>query len=162
VSSLERRLNKPIVVLVVGVVAVVLNVQLYYGIFLPRMTPLIAHISPIGTSLLDEPPLDEESIPPSKSPLEPKPHPGLVVSQVLRDLLSRVPTHLQQTHLPAHLLSFRLYLLLLRGSTNKRWSEGRGLIAASPHLHALIHRSAWNARSRKCRIAPILCGRVLM
>src|SRR5215210_1374480 len=87
---------------------------------------------------------------------------GLVVSQVLRDLLSRAPTHLQQTHLPAHLLSFRLYLLLLRGSTNKRWSEGRGLIAASPHLHALIHRSAWNARSRKFRIAPILCGRVLM
>ena len=29
-------------------------------------------------------------------------------------------------------------------------------------LAALIHRSAWNARSRKFRIAPILCGRVLM
>jgi hypothetical protein len=64
------------VVLVVSVVAAVLNVLLYFGLFLPRMTPLIAHISPIGTSLLDEPPLDEESIPPSKSPLEPKAHPG--------------------------------------------------------------------------------------
>jgi hypothetical protein len=39
------------VVLVVSVVAAVLNVLLYFGLFLPRMTPLIAHISPIGTSL---------------------------------------------------------------------------------------------------------------
>jgi hypothetical protein len=51
VSRLEQTLNKPKVVLVVGVVAVALNVLLYFGIFLPRMTPLIAHINPIGTSL---------------------------------------------------------------------------------------------------------------
>src|ERR671910_874611 len=51
VSRLEQTLNKPKVVLVVGVVAVALNILLYFGYFLPRMTPLIAHISPIGTSL---------------------------------------------------------------------------------------------------------------
>src|SRR5215216_2174165 len=51
VSRLEQTLNKPIVVLVVGVLAVALNVLLYFGVFLPRMTPLIAHINPIGTSL---------------------------------------------------------------------------------------------------------------
>jgi hypothetical protein len=51
VSRLEQTLNKPKVVLVVGVLAVALNVLLYFGIFLPRMTPLIAHINPIGTSL---------------------------------------------------------------------------------------------------------------
>ena len=50
-KRLEQRLNQPIVVLVVGVVAVALNVLLYFGLFLPRMTPLIAHINPIGTSL---------------------------------------------------------------------------------------------------------------
>ena len=50
-SRLEQKLNKPIVVLVVGVVAVALNILLYFGYFLPSMTPLIAHISPIGTSL---------------------------------------------------------------------------------------------------------------
>src|SRR5215217_7395486 len=51
VSRLEQTLNKPIVVLVVGVLAVALNVLLYFGVFLPRMTPLIAHLNPIGTSL---------------------------------------------------------------------------------------------------------------
>src|SRR5688572_13047330 len=51
VSRLERNLNKPVVVLVVGVIAVALNVLLYFGYFLPRMTPLIAHVSPIGISL---------------------------------------------------------------------------------------------------------------
>src|SRR5688572_17430614 len=50
-SRLEQKLNKPIVVLVVGVIAVALNVLLYFGYFLPRMTPLIAHINPIGISL---------------------------------------------------------------------------------------------------------------
>ena len=50
-SRLEQTLNKPIVVLVVGVVAVALNVLLYFGLFVPRMTPLIAHINPIGSSL---------------------------------------------------------------------------------------------------------------
>jgi hypothetical protein len=51
VSRLEQTLNKPIVVLVVGMVAVALNVLLYFGLFVPRMTPLIAHINPIGSSL---------------------------------------------------------------------------------------------------------------
>jgi hypothetical protein len=51
VSRLEQTLNKPKVVLVVGVLAVALNLLLYFGLFLPRMTPLIAHINPIGTSL---------------------------------------------------------------------------------------------------------------
>src|ERR687898_1451341 len=51
VSRLEQTLNKPKVVLIVGVLAVALNVLLYFGLFLPRMTPLIAHINPIGTSL---------------------------------------------------------------------------------------------------------------
>ena len=50
-SRLEQTLNKPIIVLVVGVVAVALNVLLYFGYFLPRMKPLIAHINPIGISL---------------------------------------------------------------------------------------------------------------
>ena len=49
-GRLEQTLNKPIVVLVAGVVAVVLNVLLYFGLFLPRMTPLIAHINPIDVS----------------------------------------------------------------------------------------------------------------
>src|SRR5215211_3548410 len=50
-SRLEQTLNKPIVVLVVGVVAVALNVLLYFGYFLPRMTPLVEQINSIGTSL---------------------------------------------------------------------------------------------------------------
>src|SRR5215213_2645686 len=53
VSRLEQTLNRPMVVLVVGVVAVALNVLLYFGLFLPRMTPLIAQINPVGTSLLE-------------------------------------------------------------------------------------------------------------
>jgi hypothetical protein len=51
VRRLERTLNKPSVVLVVGVVAVALNVLLYFGYFLPRMTPLVEQINSIGTSL---------------------------------------------------------------------------------------------------------------
>jgi len=50
VSRLEQKLNNPTVVLVVGVVAVALNVLLYFGLFLPRMTPLIAQINPVDTS----------------------------------------------------------------------------------------------------------------
>ena len=69
---LEQTLNKPKVVLVVGVVAVALNVLLYFGLFLPRMTPLIAHISPFGTSLPEEPPIIKKPLEP-KTPLEPKP-----------------------------------------------------------------------------------------
>jgi hypothetical protein len=53
VSRLEQKLNNPSVVLVVGVVAVALNVLLYFGLFVPRVTPLIAHINPVGTSLLE-------------------------------------------------------------------------------------------------------------
>jgi hypothetical protein len=52
-SRLEQKLNNPRVVLVVGVIAVALNALLYFGIFLPRMTPLIAQINPVGTSLLE-------------------------------------------------------------------------------------------------------------
>jgi hypothetical protein len=51
VSRLERSLNKPVVVLVVGVVAVALNVLLYFGYFLPKMKPIIGNINPIGISL---------------------------------------------------------------------------------------------------------------
>jgi hypothetical protein len=51
VRRLEQTLNKPIVVLVVGVVAVALNVLLYFGYFLPRTTPLVEQIYSIGTSL---------------------------------------------------------------------------------------------------------------
>jgi hypothetical protein len=51
VSRLEQALNKPIVVLVVGVVALALNVLLYFGYFLPRTTPLVEQIYSIGTSL---------------------------------------------------------------------------------------------------------------
>ncbi len=54
-SSLERTLNNPRVVLVVGVVAVALNVLFYFGVFVPRVTPLIGQISShayaIGASL---------------------------------------------------------------------------------------------------------------
>jgi hypothetical protein len=51
VKRLEQSLNKPVVVLVVGVVAVALNVLLYFGYFLPRTTPLVEQIYSIGTSL---------------------------------------------------------------------------------------------------------------
>jgi hypothetical protein len=47
------------------VVAVALNVLLYFGYFLPRMTPLIAYINPIGISLPEHPIIE--------TPLEPKP-----------------------------------------------------------------------------------------
>jgi hypothetical protein len=63
VSRLEQKLNNPTVVLVVGVVAVALNVLLYFGLFLPRMTPLIAQINPPSGS----PP------PPELPPLPPPP-----------------------------------------------------------------------------------------
>ena len=53
VSRLEKTLNNPRVVLVAGMVAVALNVLLYFGVFLPRMTPLIEHVSTIGTSPLE-------------------------------------------------------------------------------------------------------------
>jgi hypothetical protein len=51
VKRLEQTLNKPTVVLVVGVIAVALNVLLYFGYFLPRTTPLVEQIYSIGTSL---------------------------------------------------------------------------------------------------------------
>jgi hypothetical protein len=50
-SRIEQTLNKPIVVLVVGVIAVALNVLLYFGYFLPKTTPLVEQIYSIGTSL---------------------------------------------------------------------------------------------------------------
>ena len=51
VTRLEETLNNPRVVLVVGAVAVALNVLLYFGVFLPRMTPLFGHVYTIGTSI---------------------------------------------------------------------------------------------------------------
>jgi hypothetical protein len=75
-----RTLNKPIVVLAVGVVAVVLNVLLYFGLpallyftyhglFVPRLPPLIARP--------ETPPAEHFTapMPPSKTLLEPKPNP---------------------------------------------------------------------------------------
>ena len=52
-SRLEQKLNNPRVVLIVGVIAVALNVLLYFGLFVPRMTPLVANINPVGSSLLE-------------------------------------------------------------------------------------------------------------
>jgi len=52
VSRLEYRLNDPRIVLVVAAVAAALNVLLYFGVFLPRVTPLVGHAYAIvGTSL---------------------------------------------------------------------------------------------------------------
>jgi hypothetical protein len=61
-----RTLNRPIVVLAVGVVAVVLNVLLYFGLFVPRLPPLI--------SRPETPPAEHftEPMPPSKTLLEPE------------------------------------------------------------------------------------------
>jgi hypothetical protein len=71
VNPLGRRLRKPSVVLAVGVLAVVLFLLLYFGFFLPRLSPLIA--PPV------EPLPAENSIivptPPSKTVLEPKTEP---------------------------------------------------------------------------------------
>jgi hypothetical protein len=68
-SRLEQTLNKPVVVLVVGVIAVALNVLLYFGYFLPKMTPLIAHINPIGISL---PEAISKSVPETGSKSDPE------------------------------------------------------------------------------------------
>jgi hypothetical protein len=55
VSRLEKTLNDPKVALVAGVVAVALNVLLYFVVFVPRVTPLVGqvyfHAGPIGASL---------------------------------------------------------------------------------------------------------------
>jgi hypothetical protein len=72
VNPLGRRLRKPtVVVLAVAVVAVVLYfLLLYFGLFLPRLPPLIPQPEPLPA---------EDSIteptPPSKTLLEPKPDP---------------------------------------------------------------------------------------
>ncbi len=71
-NHLGRRLRKPTVVLVAAVVvAVVLYVLLlYFGLFLPRLPPLIPRSEPLPA---------EDSVivptPPSKTLLEPKPDP---------------------------------------------------------------------------------------
>ena len=70
VSRLERSLNKPVVVLVVGVVAVALNVLLYFGYFLPKMKPIIGNINPIGISL---PEAISKSVPETGSNSDPGP-----------------------------------------------------------------------------------------
>ncbi len=50
-NRLEEALNKPVVVLVVGVVAVALNALFYFGYYLPRTAPLIERIPSISKSL---------------------------------------------------------------------------------------------------------------
>src|SRR5215204_4038491 len=50
-SRLEQALNRPDVVLVVGVIAVALNILLYFGYFIPRTTPIVEQVYSIGTSL---------------------------------------------------------------------------------------------------------------
>jgi hypothetical protein len=50
VNRVEQTLNKPIVVLVVGVVAVALNVMFYVGYHMSG-TPLTGHTNSIGASL---------------------------------------------------------------------------------------------------------------
>src|SRR5215203_3211311 len=50
-SRLEHTLNRPDVVLVVGVIAVALNILLYFGYFIPRTTPIVEQVYSIGTSL---------------------------------------------------------------------------------------------------------------
>jgi hypothetical protein len=51
VNRLEQKLNKPMVVLIVGVAAVALNVLLYIGYQMSRTPPLNENIYSIGTSL---------------------------------------------------------------------------------------------------------------
>ena len=50
-NRIEDKLNNPRVVLVVGAVAMALNVALYFGVFVPRLVPLVEHARAIGTSL---------------------------------------------------------------------------------------------------------------
>ena len=50
-NRLEQTLNKPMVVLVVGVVAVALNILLYIGYQMSGTPPLNENIYSIGTSL---------------------------------------------------------------------------------------------------------------
>src|ERR687889_827441 len=140
-SRLEHTLNKPVVVLVVGVVAVALNVLLYFGYFLPRMTPLIAHLSPIGVSVPEAisklgTEADSRQIP----SLVVRQIPRLVASQVLWNLMSRCPIYLQpyipppllppqlQTHLRAHLLRPRSL------SRRPRLLRHLHLLSNRPHL----------------------------
>ena len=51
VRRLEQRLNNPWVVLVAGVIALVLNVLFYFGVFVPRVAPLIGQAYAIGASV---------------------------------------------------------------------------------------------------------------
>jgi hypothetical protein len=74
VRRLERKLNKPIVVLVVGVIAVALNAVIYFG-YQMSGTPLIGHKYSIGASLpgdigKSEPKARSDSQPASESDAE--------------------------------------------------------------------------------------------
>jgi hypothetical protein len=74
VKRVEQTLNKPIVVLVVGVVAVALNVMFYVGYHMSG-TPLTGHTNSIGASLPEvigksEPKARSDSEPVSKSDAE--------------------------------------------------------------------------------------------
>jgi hypothetical protein len=74
VRRLEQTLNKPILVLVVGVIAVALNVVIYFGYQMSE-TPLIGHMYSIGASLpgdigKSEPKARSDSQPASESDAE--------------------------------------------------------------------------------------------
>jgi hypothetical protein len=70
VSRLERTLNKLTVVLAVAVLAVVLSILWYFGLFLPRLSPLIPQTVPLPAETTITMPT-----PPSKTLLETKPDP---------------------------------------------------------------------------------------
>ena len=40
-NRIEDKLNNPRIVLVVGTIAMALNVALYFGVFVPRLVPLV-------------------------------------------------------------------------------------------------------------------------
>jgi hypothetical protein len=50
-TRFEHTLNNPRAVLVVGLIAAVLNALLYFGIYLPKMKPLIGGVYAFGASL---------------------------------------------------------------------------------------------------------------
>ena len=51
VNRLENKLNNPQAVIVVGSIALALNAVLYFGLFLPRMMPLVSHAYDFGSSI---------------------------------------------------------------------------------------------------------------
>jgi hypothetical protein len=147
VSRLEQALNKPIVVLVVGVVAVALNVLLYFGYFLPRMAPLIAHISPIGISVPEAiSKLGTEAG--SKADPEAGSNSGAKASG---ESVSEGPVASQTDHSSADSPpnSPSLSPPPEASAPPPEAFEGLMSLAASALLLTLIHRSAWKGNSAK-------------